>query len=300
MRKALCFLAASMLAGCISDARDGSDSQNVIGRNMLASNMLANNMLASNMLASNMLASNMLASNSLEINQVAAQGLLSTADGRFLLQYITSCALADGTNVIADVLGAPDSAPPQTPYTCAGGTCVFTGLLNLAPEWIGHPLGPEGRGWVSSCLLARVNANAVSEEISLRGNSPALAVSPAEEQLYSVQEGAFYGNVFTYPKPIVWNACEGEGQLSGTFGGLVDRKCARPDPSQPGKTYCGFTYAGYCGDYTPQFPSAFACATFDATGGWYNECHAAGIGGPHHAAPPGRAFNYTITTYTTP
>jgi hypothetical protein len=300
MRSAVWLIAASLLAGCVADSRDSSTTEDATIRNMLASNMLANNMLASNMLASNMLASNMLASNQLQINQLTADGLLSTADGRFLLQYITSCALPDGMNVIAEVPGAVDSAPPATPYTCLNGTCVFTGLLNLAPEWIGHKLDPVGRGWVSSCLLARVNANAVSEEISLRGRSSALAVSPAEEQLYSVQEGAFYGDVFTYPKPIVWIACEGEGQLSGTFGGLVDRKCARPDPSQPGKTYCGFTYAGYCGDYTPQFPSAYACSVFDATGGWYDECHGAGIGGPTHSIPPGRAFSQAITTYTTP
>jgi hypothetical protein len=216
MRKASTLFAAALLTACISEPSQSTDQQDEIGRNMLASNMLASNMLASNSLST-------------QLNPAGASMLHSTADGRFLLQYIVSCARADGTNLTANV-DVADTAPPATPYACTGGVCTFTGLLGVAPDWQNKKLDKDGIGWVSSCLLSRVNANQVSEEISLRGSNASLAVSPAEAQLFSVQEGAFYGDVFTYPKPIVWIACEGEGQIAGTFGGLVDRKCARPDP----------------------------------------------------------------------
>ena len=305
MRTATALFAASMLAACVAEPSESSDSQDVVTRNMLSSNMLSSNMLSSNMLSSNMLSSNMLSSNQLQLNPDGAQLLLTSADGRFLLQYIVSCAVPSGIDLIADVPSAPDSAPPATPYTCSGGTCTFTGQLGLAPKWIDHKLDRDGMGWVSACLLARVNANQISEEISMRGNDPALAVGPAEAALYTVEEGGFYGDVFSYPKPIVWIACEGKGQIDGTFGGLVQRKCARPDPNRPGKTVCGFTYAGYCGDYSPQVPAAHACRDYTADPGYYDRCRA----GTHHGNVTDdiradgeyhHQFRQVITTYVTP
>jgi hypothetical protein len=307
MRTAMSLFSASLLAACAASPQTTTDEQDVVARNMLASNMLASNMLASNMLASNMLASNMLASNQLQLNPDGASMLLSTADGRFLLSYIVSCAVPAGTEMIADIPGAPDTAPPANPYTCTAGSCSFPGLLGLAPKWIDHKLKQDDSGWVSACLLARVNALNVSEEISMRGPDAPLAVGAAEEALYTVQEGAFYGDVFTYPKPIVWIACEGSGQVNGTFGGLVDRKCARPDPGNPGKTYCGFTYAGYCGDFTPDVAtSAHACSFDSGDGGFYGDCRASSahpmylrdfspLGGEIH-----QAFREVVTTYVTP
>jgi hypothetical protein len=304
---AVTLFSASLWTACVSQPETSSGDQEVVGRNMLAANMLAGNMLAANMLAGNMLAGNMLAANQLELNPDGASMLLDTPDHRFLLSYIISCAVPAGTSLSADVPGAADTAPPANPYTCSGGHCTFPGLLGLAPKWLDHKLKNDDSAWVSSCLLARVNALNVSEEISLRGSEPALAVTPAEAALYSVEEGAFYGDVFTYPKPIVWIACQGRGQIHGTFGGLVDRKCARPDPANPGKTYCGFTYAGYCGDFTPDVASpAHACDVDSGDGGAYDSCHASSgrhlpagefqaLGGELH-----HTFRNVITTYVTP
>jgi hypothetical protein len=304
MRKLSSMLLATVVTACAVEPSQSTAEQGELGRNMLAANMLAANMLAANMLAANMLAANQL---STQLNPDGSNMLLGSADGRFLLQYIVSCALPAGQNLSANV-NVADTAPPATPYTCASGTCTFTGLLDLAPQWIDHKLSSDGQAWISSCLLARVNANQISEEISLRGSNSALAVTPAEAQLYTVQEGAFYGDVFTYPKPIVWIACEGAGQINGTFGGLVDRKCARPDPANPGKTICGFDYAGYCGDYSPQVVSAHACRNFDAASGSYSDCRASSghhlviddvradlLGGEYH-----HQFQNAITTYVTP
>src|SRR5262249_60535140 len=104
-------------------------------------------------------------------------------------------------------------------------------------------------------------------------------VRQSEAELYPVQEGAFYGNLFTGDDPIDWNACRGAGQAEGESGGLVLRDCAEEDPANPGKTYCGFNYAGDCADFTPQFPSPYACGTYDAAQGTYGDCHdRSGIG----------------------
>jgi hypothetical protein len=118
-----------------------------------------------------------------------------------------------------------------------------------------------------------------------------------EAELYSVQEGAFFGNLFTDDGPIDWNSCRGEGQASGEFGGLVLRDCAEPDPDDPEKTLCGFNYAGDCADYSPEFPTPYACRSFDGEDGSYGECHA-GEGDGHW--PGLKTYREVITVYVSP
>ncbi len=237
--------------------------------------------------------------NALSANALSANALLVDATGRSVYSYIISCALPADVVVIADVPGVSDT-PVGSPYTCsaASQTCTFPGGLGLAPYWATRRLDTPGEHWISSCLFARVSAFGTPDEISLRGRNPALTVSAAELELYTTQEGAFYGNWFekTAWVPSDALACGGEGQLDGVNGGLVRRACARPDPANPGFTMCGFTYAGWCGDYTPDFPSPHACATFHTDGGgWYDECKGGSIGAGHRQLA--RAWNEAITTY---
>lgn len=135
--------------------------------------------------------------------------ILSTADGRDVYSYIISCALRDGTTIQAQVPGAADTAPPDTNYTCSNGVCTFLGSLGLADYWVNRRLDPQGQRWITACLLARVNANNLAEAISLRGLAPQLSPTGEEITLYTVQEGAFYGNVFADGDDIDWNACRG-------------------------------------------------------------------------------------------
>jgi hypothetical protein len=209
--------------------------------------------------------------------------LLSTADGRELLGYLVGCAIPSGVSLVASVPGAADSAPPSTLFTCVDGTCTFPGQIGLAPSWLDRPLDATGRGWVSACLLARVNAYGVSEKISLRGDHDALVVSDDEAAAYPIQEGAFYGDVLA--GQLVWYACEGNGQRGAITGELSERACARPDPSNPGKTICGFDYAGWCGSRRP------ACD--DGQAGWYDECYSS-------SEQDGDEFAQVITTYVHP
>ena len=245
---------ALLLVACASD--DGSldtTTSALTTKNKLAGNKLAGNKLAGNKLAGNKLAGNKLAGNKLALNPNGASDLLATPDGREVLTYVVSCAIPDGVVLEATVNG--------TTYT-------FPGLLGLAPEWLDKPLQHEGQGWVSACLFARVNAHDTAEEISLRGPHPALTVGEDEQALYSIEEGAFYGNWFTPgTDPVNWNACRGRDQASGEFGGLVMRDCAEADPNNPSITQCGFKYAGDCDDYTPEFPSPYACDDFIDTSG---------------------------------
>ena len=54
----------------------------------------------------------------------------------------------------------------------------------------------KDKGWISACLLARVNGYADSVAISIRGPHKALDTGPEELTRYPVEEGAFYGEYF--------------------------------------------------------------------------------------------------------
>ena len=240
--------------------------------NRLSANRLSANRLSANRLSANRLSANQLSSNRLEANADIAE-MLGTADGREVYSYMMSCALPAGKTIEATIPGAPDTAPPDTLYTCTNERCSFPGSLGLAEHWIDRSLDPKGQRWVTACLLARVNLYGVSVEISLRGVAPQLSVSPDEAELYSLQEGAFYGNIFADPdQPLDWNACRGKDQAREEVGGLEFRDCTEPDPNDPTHTKCGFKYAGDCGSYSQSFSGPHACRSFDPDEGTYGEC----------------------------
>jgi len=287
-------IAIALVGGCIS-LDEGSTTQEAGTHNRLATNRLATNRLATNRLATNRLATNALDSTRLTALAETAQ-ILETPEGRDVYSYVISCALAENVTISAVVPGAADTSPPDSNYTCLSGTCTFQGGLGLTPRWATHRLDNDGKGWMSACLFARVNANDTSEAISLRGTNAGLAVSTDEAEIYTVEEGAFYGNLFNdLSEPIDWNACRGQGQASGEFGGLVLRDCAEEDPATPGFTYCGFRYAGDCADFTPQFPSAYACSSYE--GGVYGDCHGSpALGKWRHET----RYREVITSYVSP
>ena len=261
-----------------------------ITRNKLASNKLASNKLASNKLASNGLAQQALSSTRLEATQAAAE-LLATADGREVYSYIIGCALPDFLSIEADVPGAPDTSPTDN-YTCTNGRCSFAGSIGLSPEWVDHKLSAKGQRWVTACLLARVNLHDTAEAISLRGVAPQLTVSQDEAEIYALEEGAFWGNLFDEGPEIDWNACRGRTQAVSEEGGLGLRDCAEPDAADPTRTMCGFKYAGDCADFSPEFANPFACDDFDGSESGYGDCRSID-------PMTGRARRYreVITTY---
>ncbi len=301
--------AGSMLlfACTLEERSEGVTTQAATGWNRLAGNRLAGNRLAANRLAGNRLAGNRLAGNALSSTRLEAlqdtAQILETPEGRDVYSYIISCALPGDITIEADVPGAPDTAPPDTPYTCIAEHCTFPGNLGVAPRWLDHRLDRKGQGWVSACLFARVNANDTAEAISLRGSNPGLTVTTEELELYTAEEGAFYGNLFIDDSdpsvPPDWHACRGEAKAAcpgdtGCGAGLANRDCAQENPATPGLTYCGFSYAGDCADFTPATPSAYACASYEAGSGTYGDCHdEAGFG----RWPSSNKYREVITTW---
>jgi len=62
----------------------------------------------------------------------------------------------------------------------------------------------------------------------MHGHHPALAVTPAEAATFPVEEGAFYGDVFTPEgEPIIAYACRGHAQAAGEAGSLGAGPAAR-------------------------------------------------------------------------
>ena len=236
---------------------------------------LASNKLASNKLAANKLAANKLATGGFAANPDGVSDLLATPDSRELLIYIVSCALPEGMTLVA-------TAPDSTEYE-------FFGEIGLAKSWLRHPLNAAGRGWISACLLARVNNHDVANAISFRGPHRALATVPGEAENYTLEEGAFYGDVFATDDEGF--ACRGKDQAAGETGGLIDRDCAEPDPADPTHTQCGLLYAGDCG----AFASVQACEQLSADG-FYKSCHAQVIVAHQHS----RKFRQVITVFVVP
>jgi hypothetical protein len=282
MRRSLIILAWILTVSAAAPLAS-STSHAAVTYNRLATNRLATNRLSTNRLATNRLATNKLATNVL-VADPSAQELLSTPEGRDLYSYIVSCALPAGVTIVATVDG--------TPYE-------FPGSVGLAPRWLKRKLSKSGQGWVSACLLARVNAHDTVEPISIRGKNPALATSPSELVEFSLQEGAFYGNVFASDAdPPDWNACRGQDQAQGETGGLVDRDCAEPDALlDPTHTQCGFNYAGDCADYTPVIPTPYACRAYDPTGVFFISCHAQPA---VKKWPHAKTYRQVITTFVKP
>jgi len=219
------------------------------------------------------LATNRLATNQLDLDPSAAADLLATEGGREVLGYIVECAIPEGQKLVG---------------IYAGTAYEFEGALGLAPDWVMRPLDRKGQRWVSACLFARVNKAGISVQISLRGPHGALTTTADELSTWTLEEGAFWGNVF-FTEPIDWNACRGVDQAAGESGQLADRDCTEPDPENPGFTLCGFEYAGDCGDFALQA----ACRSFDADGMYYESCSTPSPGGHER-------YQEAITTFVMP
>ena len=281
---------ALSLVACSLDPSESTTSgaATVPNPDKIIGNKIIGNKLAAAKLAAAQLAARRLANGHLAVNMTTAKDLLSTADGREVFSFIVSCALPLDVTLEA---------------TVGADTLEFPGDIGLFPAWLDHPLSREGQGWVSACLFSRVNRNDVAVQISLRGPNRALTTDRNERAQYSVEEGAFYGNLFTRPdQPINWIACRGEGIASGDTG-LGERDCAKPDPRHPGFTLCGFFFAGDCGD----FSRTHACEEFSEHGEFYQRCHANafrdhGYGHGEGDDDRGRdgVFSEVITTFVQP
>jgi hypothetical protein len=207
----------------------------------------------------------------------SAATLLASNNGVSLFSFIVSCALPADATLLA---------------TVGNDELEFFGEFGLAPQWRSAPVDLAGQRWVSACLLARVNAHSVAVPFSARGPNLGLAASDDERAAVTLEEGAFYGNIFVpLDQRMQSFACRGKDQAKGESGGLAERDCAEPDPAKPGLTQCGFTFAGDCGS----FAANPTCESFSSVGTYYRRCHTAPI-----QAGPSDVFEQVITAFAFP
>jgi hypothetical protein len=267
------WLVLSCVAGCSGSATPGEDlgdpvgetsaelvsdnriSLNRISLNRISLNRISLNRISLNRISLNRISLNRISLNRIALNGIAAGDLIATEEGRELLHYVIECALPEGTTLVGGH---------------GGVEYEFEGAIGLAPSWVSRRLDGEDQRWVSACLLARVNAHDVSVQISLRGPHRALRANDHEMATFTLEEGAFWGNVFTGADDF--NACRGADQAAGESGDLEDRDCTEPDPTRPGTTACGFEYAGACAGPGRRG----ACRGYDGERMYYERCSADG------------------------
>jgi hypothetical protein len=289
---------AAMATACVGDPdlATSTSTQGLVDGNSIVGNRIVLNRIVLNRIVLNRIVLNQISS---DTYLMVSNELIATDEGRELLSYVVSCAIPHGVMLLAEH---------------GGETYEFPGQIGLAPKWLRRSLHESEQRWVSACLIARVNRFGIPVSISIRGPHDALKVSAAEANDYSVEEAAFYGNVFTpLHEPLIWNACRGRDEAADESGDLDLRDCSEPDPENPGLTLCGFTYAGDCADWGPP-RNAYACKKFkeprshqfgvdldlgrpDHRGGYYEQCHdSPGLGRWHHA----ERFDEVVTVFLAP
>ena len=288
---------SAMATACVGEPDVSTSTQGVLEGNKITTNKITTNHVVLNKIATNKITTNKITTNGLELNKITTNGLITTEDGRELLTYIISCAIPSGVTLFGEYQNV---------------IYQFHGDIGLAQNWVKRSLTGAEQRWVSACMIARVNLFGIPVAISIRGPHNSLTVTGAEAHDYSLEEGAFYGNIFTPPNdPIIWNACRGRSQAVGEGGDLGLRDCTEPDPAHPGLTLCGFTYAGDCADWAPP-SNAYACKRFNEPeercsdddgdhgeyeGGYYEQCHdSAGRGQWKHTD----RYDEVITVFVSP
>jgi hypothetical protein len=234
-------LIASLLVAC-GDPEDPAFTSLAL----LGDNALSYNALNLNELSPNELSRNALSYNSLDPTLLGALQAPGTSGDltRQLIKYAVSCAL---------------TSTQSFSFTWVDGTNVshnetYWGDLGIEPDWGTKPLSLSGQGWVSSCLIARVNWYERPVTISARGQVDSLRrISTSELQNYPHEEGAFWGNLFTSP-PVAY-ACYHTSNIERSRSQYRD--CAAGHADFNGNTTdCGIIrILGSCDTYcTPLAP----------------------------------------------
>jgi hypothetical protein len=201
----LCAMLASTVSvlGCIAPEGDvATESVAFTQQPAITNNAITNNAITNNAITNNAITNNAITSNAITNNAITNNAITSTAlkdpNARELFKYIVSCALP---------------ASDEVDLTIDGVDYSFPGELGLSPNW-GKPGGKCDagcQGWVSACVLARVDYLGQQVKISMRGLHPALNPTPAEAAKYTFREGAYYGNIFKAPNDQERYACLSPG-----------------------------------------------------------------------------------------
>ena len=212
----------------------------------------------SNALNPNALNPNALNPNALNPNALLPAAMASLLDpgdagalSRQLISYVVSCALT------------PSQSFSFTWYDSSNFPHLelFTGLLGLAPGWATGAPELSSQRWVSACLASRVNWYGVPVMLSSRGAHSNLKTQDFERQVFTREEGAFFGNLFQ-ANPAVY-ACYNDSNRAHSH--VLLRDCAAGHINSSGETEdCGPVHVlGSCDDY---------CAPLDEAGLYHPSC----------------------------
>jgi hypothetical protein len=204
--------------------------------------------------------------------------LLAHPAGAEHLEYIARCALDDG-------------------QTLSAGGASYPGLYGLATAWVDAGCDESCQKWLSACVLAHANGYGIEVTISLRGAHRGLAWDQAIAQEFTLQEAAFYGNVFQVASselPPLY-ACSGRALIAwdedpehheSSLDYLQRRICGTGGP-------CGLDYSGPC-----VYPPVMQASTCARDAGWedyYGDCE----GESYETYDPQQipVYSEVITTY---
>lgn len=248
MKPAYRVLVCSLLAGCLDMAGEPIEPEvRIVTNSINFADLVANQVAITD-----------LAAGELDLDSAPGQALIATPNGRNLTAFLVACALPRG----------------QTASGRTGGIrYTFDGELGLANGWkTGAPSFSERR-WVSGCMFARVNNYGQAMKISIHGPHAGLFVNNADRSTFDLEEGSFYGDIFTGSAPLVGWSCRGIAQQAGdpgTGSAIDSRDCAEREGGQA--NICGWGWAGECNVSTST--SARACdVNVSNNAGYYTRCH---------------------------
>lgn len=196
------------LAACVGEADPleadgGAAEQEVVTRNAFTKTALVESAFATDTLATEALTGNPLTSDAIASSSDVTSALRDPLAREFLT-YVAGCALPEGQSVQVSL---------------DGETYTFGGSIGLAPEW-GRAHGKcnaRCQGWLSACMLARINHLGESVPISMRGKHKALDSDRAEQEAFPQREAAYFGDLFA-PEQRRF-ACKSPGST------LISRVC---------------------------------------------------------------------------
>lgn len=175
------------LPACIDEAEPVEEDSEAAAQAVFTKNAFTKNALTASALTTDRLATGALTGNPLTSAAIASSrdvmSALRDPLAREFLTYAAGCALPAGQSVEVSL---------------DGETHVFEGDIGLSPEWgraHGH-CNARCQGWVSACMLARVNHLGQSLPISMRGQNKALDSDSAERGAFPHREGAYFGDLF--------------------------------------------------------------------------------------------------------
>ncbi|WP_437319132.1 hypothetical protein [Sorangium sp. So ce385] len=217
------------LPACVVEAEPSEEASETAAQEVFTRNAFTKNALKASALTTDRVATGELTGNPLTTDAIAGSSdvlnALRDPLAREFLKYAVGCALPAGQSVEVSL---------------DGETHVFEGDVGLSPEWgraHGH-CNARCQGWVSACMLARVNHLGESLPISMRGQNKALELEPAEQESFPHREGAYFGDLFA-PQQLRF-ACRSPGST------LIRRVCGGTGADAEG---CVVEVLGECDDH---------------------------------------------------